>query len=134
MTKVCLYHIEDNEADRRLLAFALHAQGVPMELHAAHDGEHAAKVLATAAAGQFCLPHLVILDLNLPKRSGIEILAAIREDPTLQAARVVVLTSSDSPADRKACEALGVLEYLRKPMDFDGFMELGHRLLQLAQV
>jgi CheY-like chemotaxis protein len=128
----CLYHVEDNDADRRLLALALHSQGIPIELHAAHDGEHALEILRTAADGEPCLPDLIILDLNLPKRSGHEVLAAIRQDKVLHRCRVVVLTSSDSPTDREQVEELGIVAYIRKPMGLDGFLNLGAELLKLA--
>lgn len=132
MNKPCVYHIEDNEGDRRLLAFALEAQGVPLDLYAANDGEHALALLGEASAGARCRPDLIILDLNLPKLSGIEVLERIRNNPHLQHAPVVVLTSSDSPADRTQTEALGIKAYLRKPMNLDGFIELGGDLLRIV--
>jgi chemotaxis family two-component system response regulator Rcp1 len=132
ITRLCIYHIEDNEADRKLLAIALESHGTPVEIHHAVDGEHAREVLRDAATGRRCRPHLVIVDLNLPKRSGIEVLAEMRADPELASTRVVVLTSSDSPKDAADAQAFGIVEYLRKPMGFDEVIELGGHLLQVA--
>lgn len=130
--RLCIYHIEDNEADRRLLAMALQLDGTPLELHHATDGEHAREVLRDSVTGLRCRPHLIILDLNLPKRTGIEVLAEMRADPDLANAPVVVLSSSDSPEDAADARALGIIEYLRKPMGLDDVIALGRHLLQLA--
>lgn len=135
MNKLCIYHIEDNEGDRRLLAYALSEQPpeVPFEVHVARDGEEAVAVLHEAALGTRCRPDLIILDLNLPKRSGFEVLEAIRTLRQLDSSPVVILTSSDAPADRSQAEAFGVAEYLRKPMSLDEFVALGGRVLQFAK-
>lgn len=129
---LCLYHVEDNHADRQLLALAIHSLGVPVELHVAYDGEHALEMLRNAVAGERRRPDLIVLDLNLPKRSGSEVLAAVRNDKDLHDTRVVVLTSSDSPADREECESLGITAYLRKPMSLDEFLDLGAEVVRLA--
>jgi two-component system response regulator len=133
MGRPCLYHIEDNEADRRLLGYAFETLGTSVELHAAADGEEALGILADAKTGERCHPDLVILDLNLPKYSGIEVLSRIRQDRDFARVKVVVLTSSDSPLDRSASEALGITAYVRKPMHFDDFVALGGRFLELAR-
>lgn len=85
-----------------------------------------------AVAGERRRPDLIVLDLNLPKRSGSEVLAAVRNDKDLHDTRVVVLTSSDSPADREECESLGITAYLRKPMSLDEFLDLGAEVVRLA--
>lgn len=131
MDKRCIFHIEDNEADRRLLAMALNFQAVPLELHTARDGEEASKLLLGIGTGELCSPDLIVLDLNLPKRSGLELLGDIRRNPKLSGARVAVLTSSDHPDDQQRTEALGVDAYFRKPLELEDFLGLGGELLQL---
>lgn len=132
--KRCVYHVEDNEADRILVALALDAQGVPLELHAAIDGEQAIRMLTEDPAGERCHPpDLIVLDLNLPKLSGIEVLANMRARPALRSVPVVILTSSDSPQDRQQTEELGITAYLKKPMGLDGFMEIGGELFRLLE-
>lgn len=133
MNKLCIYYVEDNEGDRKLLALALKKQArVPFELHEANDGEAAIAVVNQAAAGARCHPDLIVLDLNLPKQSGLEVLAAIRKNPCLDAVRVMILTSSDAPDDQAQANALGISEYVRKPMHLNGFMELAVKLLSAA--
>lgn len=115
-----------------LLAMALSAHAPNFEIHTAKDGEDAMEKLAEAGAGNRCFPDLIVIDLNLPKISGIEVLALIRKDERLQQAPVVVLTSSDSPIDRKMAEEIGIQAYFRKPMMLDEFMQLGSELHQIA--
>jgi CheY-like chemotaxis protein len=116
-----------------LLAIAFEAQGIPLDLQIAGDGEHAMDILREALAGKRCRPDLIVLDLSIPKLSGVEVLSAIRHDPQLQRTPVVVLTSSDSPADLADTEALGISAYLRKPMGLDEFIALGGQLLQMTE-
>lgn len=132
MHRPCVYHVEDNDADHRLLALAFELQNVPFDLRVARDGERAIELLSECRSGEDGYPDLIILDLNLPKRSGIEVLAAIREQPSLHTVPLIVLTSSDSPSDRFDTEALGITDYLLKPMGLDGFLALGSQLLSIA--
>ena len=119
-----LFHVEDNEGDRLLLTLSLEPMEVPLTIDVARDGEEAISRVEqwTDAALR---PALVVLDLNLPKRSGLEVLAAVRRYPDIP---VIVLTSSSSPQDRDAAYELGVCAYLTKPMDVDGFMAIGQVL------
>jgi CheY-like chemotaxis protein len=129
----CLYHVEDNEADRRLLALALDTLGTQVELHTAGDGEQALKIFARVAAGDDRRPDLVILDLNLPRYTGLEVLSHIRDNPDLRQTRVVVLTSSDSPADKSKSEALGIVSYFLKPLYFNDYVSLAETFLEIAR-
>jgi two-component system response regulator len=69
------------------------------------------------------MPHLVLLDLKLPKVGGLEVLAEIRKDPRTRRLPVVVLTSSSTDIDLAACYDLCVNSYIRKPIDFNQFIE-----------
>ena len=75
---------------------------------------------------------MIVLDLNLPKSDGTDVLRSIRESDRLARTPVVVLTSSDSPRDRAAAERLGANCYITKPSDLDAFLALGGRLLSFA--
>jgi len=110
---------EDNPADVYLIREALREHRVEGELRVAEDGQQVLEILAGAA------PALVILDLNLPRHDGIEILQLMREREALRHVPVVVLTSSDSPRDREAASKLGVSRFLRKPSNLQEFLNLG---------
>lgn len=128
----CLYHVEDNEADRRLLALAIAALGKPVELHTANDGEQALALLTSVSAGERRRPDLVIIDLNLPRYTGLEVIQRVRQNRDLTGTPIVVLTSSDSPTDRSQSESLGVVAYLLKPLSFGEYVSVAGTLLQLA--
>jgi CheY-like chemotaxis protein len=124
---------EDNPADVYLLREALSAQetGSQVDLIVVTDGEQAIDYVRRR--GQFSearRPDLIVLDLNLPKSEGSDVLRCIREQPDLTSIPVVVLTSSDSPKDRQAVEQLGANGYITKPSDLDAFLGLGERLLR----
>src|SRR5689334_24834489 len=70
-------------------------------------------------------PELIILDLNLPKEDGIEVLERYRSSPALVHSQIMILTSSDSPRERQRAEMLGVSAYLRKPFELDAFLAIG---------
>jgi len=89
------------------------------------DGDAALVRLRRVEAGDLpAIPDLVLLDLNLPKVSGIEVLTALRQSQHCGAVPVVVVTSSDSASDMKAIGELGVTSYFRKPHSLDAFMSL----------
>ena len=97
------------------------------------DGEQALEYIQRQ--GQFrdaTIPDLVVLDLNLPKSDGGDVLKCLRETPAYARVPVVVLTSSDSPRDRKTAEKLGANCFITKPSDLDAFLNLGRRLMSVA--
>src|SRR4029077_15364649 len=112
--------IEDNPTDVILLREALREHDVRCELDVRDDGEEAFEYFSSVPAPS--TPRLVILDLNLPKRDGIEVLTKYRSTPSLAAMPVVILTTSDSPREQHRAKALGVTAYLRKPADLIGFL------------
>jgi CheY-like chemotaxis protein len=71
------------------------------------------------------VPDLAVLDLNLPKNEGVEVLKAMRENPRLAHVPVVITSSSASTRERAAVEQLGVERYIAKPPDLDSFLEIG---------
>ena len=114
-TRVLL--VEDNPGDARLTSEALRDGPIGVDITHARDGEEALAILQTAAGDP--LPDLVLLDLNLPRLSGREVLAAIREDARLANLPVVVLTGSNAPSDIRGVHQLRADGYVRKPTDFD---------------
>jgi|ERR1700733_3719899 len=117
---------EDNPSDVYLIREALREHSVDCILRVASDGKDALGIISRdapdAAAGRISL---IILDLNLPRHDGIEILHKLRETTRFEYIPVVVLTSSDSPSDRLKATALGATRYLRKPSNLDEFLGLG---------
>jgi CheY-like chemotaxis protein len=122
---------EDNPADVYLVREAL-TMSAPggFDLTVVGDGEEALMLVERTQAAQ--PPDLIILDLNLPKNDGADVLRFIRENEHLRKVPVVVLTSSDSPRDRQMVERLGGNYYITKPSDLDTFLALGRRLIEIA--
>ena len=118
--------VEDNLDDVELTRLAFAEAGEPHRLHVVSDGAEAVDYLL--ARGRHAdregaeLPALVLLDLNLPRLDGREVLQAIRADDTTRCLPVVVLTTSAEPFDVGASYALGVNSYIRKPVDFEQFV------------
>lgn len=114
---------EDNPADVFLIREALKEHQVDCTLRVAVDGRDALNVLVSADIHSS--PDLIILDLNLPRHDGIELLQKVRSTQATAHVPVVVLTSSDSPRDRLTANELGATQYLRKPSNLEQFMALG---------
>ena len=113
--------VEDNEGDVRLTREALREADVDVELIVARDGEEALAFLRGESAAR---PAIVLLDLNLPKLDGLEVLEAIKGDPELRQTPVIMLTTSSSERDVLACYERGANCYVVKPLDLDEFTAL----------
>jgi two-component system, chemotaxis family, response regulator Rcp1 len=122
---------EDNPGDVVLVKEALSSNNLSYSLRTAEDGERALEFIEEAEAGKLILD-LVLLDLNLPKVSGDQVLARIRSSRKLKSLPVIIVTSSDSPRDRARTAALGVDYYFRKPSDFEEFLTLGNVVEQVC--
>jgi CheY-like chemotaxis protein len=114
--------IEDNPGDSLLFRLALSDAGVDCDIAELNDGGAALEFVRTQTGPP---PDLIVLDLNLPKASGKEILAAIRATPVFQPVRVVIWTSSNARTDRTHVENLGVTGYLIKPPELSDLAPLG---------
>jgi two-component system response regulator len=118
--------VEDNPDDVELTRIAFAEANVANSLAVVGDGAEALDYLF--ARGRHAhrdpddLPSIVLLDLNLPKLDGREVLQAIRANDKTRALPVVVLTTSTEPFDVEASYALGVSSYIRKPVDFEQFV------------
>ena len=115
---------EDTPDDVLLLQHAFKQAGLAHRLEVVCDGMEAMEYLngdkAYADREQYPFPDVLLLDLNMPRMNGLELLAAIRNDPRLKNIRVFVMTTSQEPTDRNATDRLGVSGYLIKPMSYRG--------------
>jgi chemotaxis family two-component system response regulator Rcp1 len=125
---------EDNPADVYLIREALREHNVEYTMRVASDGSEVLRILSPEHAHLEAQSlGLIILDLNLPRHDGIEILEHLRETTALAHIPVVVLTSSDSPRDRLIANQLGASCYLRKPSGLEQFLSLGATFKQLLE-
>jgi CheY-like chemotaxis protein len=132
MPKILL--AEDNPADVYLIREALHEHGVECTIRVASDGKEVLSIISDESAPDDTEPiGLIILDLNLPRHDGIEILERMRAMARLAHVPVVVLTSSDSPQDRLVATHLGARRYLRKPSSLEQFLALGATFKELLE-
>jgi CheY-like chemotaxis protein len=117
---------EDNPADVYLIEEALRRHDFPYRLTTADNGEDMLNMIAglDRDPSQSC-PNLFLIDLNLPRRSGDEILAHLRKSSRCSKVPAIVITSSDSPQDRARVRELGASYYFRKPADLERFMAIG---------
>ena len=116
---------EDNPSDVYLIRIALQEHGIEVPLQVVTDGGEALRILYGQATLDQTQLNLIILDLNLPRHDGIEILQRLRDSELLARIPVVVLTSSDSPRDRTLASELGAVRFLRKPSNLEQFISLG---------
>ena len=117
--------VEDNAGDVRLTREALREVGIAVDLVAVPDGEAAIDYLrGTGEHAGAARPDLVLLDLNLPKKNGLEVLEEVKRDPALLRIPVIMLTTSSSARDVTACYDRGVNCYVVKPLDLDDFTAL----------
>ena len=117
--------VEDNLGDIRLTQEALKENKVLNTLHVVRDGAEAMTFLA--GEGRYAdmpRPDLVLLDLNLPKKDGREVLAEIKSDPDLKRIPVVILTSSEAEDDVLKAYGLRANCYITKPVDLDQFLKV----------
>ena len=119
--------VEDSEDDAAFFLHALKKDNPSAQLRIARDGAEALElIIGTDALSENALavrPKIIVLDLKLPKVSGLEVLRRLKEDPNTRAIPVVVLSSSREKRDLVDSYQIGVNSYLVKPMDFDEFSE-----------
>lgn len=133
--------VEDNDQDLELALRALKKARISNRIEVARDGVEALDYFFGGNSHQSRTinnqPKLVLLDLKLPKISGLEVLERIKSDPRTKKIPVVVLTSSNQDTDIEQCYQLGVNSYIVKPVDFERFatavQELGMYWLLLNQ-
>jgi CheY-like chemotaxis protein len=120
---------EDNPGDVRLTEKALDHGNIINNLHVVENGVEAIAFLRQE--GDYAdkpRPDLVLLDLNMPKKDGREVMAEMKDDSSLRRIPVVVLTSSEAEEDVVRSYELNANAYLTKPVDFDGFVDIVKRI------
>jgi two-component system response regulator len=124
--------VEDNPDDEALTLRALKKNNIKNEVVIAHDGAEALDYLfgtgKYAGRNTDVLPQVVLLDLKLPKVEGLEVLRRVRADKRTKLLPVVILTSSNEEQDRIDGYGLGANSYVRKPVDFNQFIDAARHL------
>jgi CheY-like chemotaxis protein len=117
--------VEDDPGDVLMTREAFEHHRIRNTLHVVNDGEQALKFLhQTGEYAAAPRPGLILLDLNLPRRDGLEVLAELKEDPVLRVIPVVILTTSQAEEDILRSYALHANAYVSKPVDFERFMDV----------
>lgn len=119
-TPASILIVEDNDPDVFLVEEALRSQGISAQIERAYDGEEAVAVLSKLIESS--LPDLIIIDLNLPKVAGIEVLKHTRSLKLLDLVPVLILTSSQSRTDRALSLQFGANAYIPKPPTLPEFL------------
>ena len=117
--------VEDDPGDVLMTREAFEHHKIRNKLHVVNDGEQALQFLRQT--GEYAgapRPGLILLDLNLPRRDGLEVLAELKEDPGLRVIPVVILTTSQAEEDIVRSYALHANAYVSKPVDFERFMDV----------
>jgi two-component system response regulator len=120
--------VEDNPKDVELTLHALRRHNLANKVHVARDGQEALDFFFDGERARPVRPKLVLLDLKLPKVSGLEVLQRLKGDARTRAVPVVILTSSTTERDLVEGYSLGVNSYVRKPIDFNEFIEAAKTL------
>lgn len=124
MNKVSLLLVEDNEDDRFLTTRIIRKLPFEIQVDFAKNGDDALKRFFGDEAAMYRLPTLILLDLQLPKIGGINLLARIRRDYSAKELPVIILSSSDNPGDIAICRELGITGYLSKPPSLEDLQTL----------
>jgi CheY-like chemotaxis protein len=129
-----IFLAEDNPADVGLVEEALREHKISYELRLAQDGMEAKHFIDRMGSAPDCpCPDLILLDLNLPKVGGFELLASLRVHPFCGQAPVIMVSSSNALKDRERAAALGATDFFRKPSDLYEFLQLGAVVRSVAQ-
>ena len=121
--------VEDNPGDVRLTQEAFKESGIPLKMNVVMDGEEAIKYLLLQFPYQEKKrPDLILLDLNIPKRDGKEVLSIIKNTDSLRSIPVLVLTTSNAEQDISKTYNMHVNAYINKPVDFERFFEIVQKI------
>ncbi len=120
--------VEDSPADVFMIKESLNEAGLEYQATVLGDGEDAIASLRDGPR-----PDLLILDLNLPKIDGYDVVETVRRNPELSDVPVVILSSSSMPRDRQRAETLGRTRYIIKPITLDEFMAIGREIRDFYQ-
>ena len=124
---------EDNDADAAIIVLALQEYPLTHVLSRASDGEQAIHMIEELGEpnGSPC-PDIFLLDLNMPKACGAEVLKVFRNHAGCRKVPVIIVSSSYSSKDKQQMAELGISSYFVKPMDLDEYMKLGEMVANIA--
>ena len=115
--------IEDNPDDVFLIQLAVKKANINSNISVVNNGEEGIKCLTILINEREKLPDLILLDINLPKVTGLEVLKKIKSNKSIKSIPTVIFTSSDSPSDMNYCYQNGADYYIRKPNNINSFKE-----------
>jgi len=119
--------VEDNPVDLDLTLRAFSSRKLTNPIQVARDGEEALAYIERWEQGE-PLPVVILLDLNLPKVNGLEVLQVLKNHPEFKTIPIVILTTSSESSDMKSAYQLGVNSYIIKPVDFEKFIEMAKQI------
>jgi len=119
--------VEDNPVDLDLTLRAFSARKLANPIQVARDGEEALAFIPRWEEGS-PIPVVILLDLNLPKINGLEVLQVLKSHPDFKTIPVVILTTSSESSDMKSAYQLGVNSYIIKPVDFEKFIDMAKQI------
>jgi CheY-like chemotaxis protein len=132
MKNACILHVEDEQADLELVQFAFKRAGITIPLQSVTDGQAAMDYLSGtgpfADRENYPLPCLILLDLKLPKVTGLEVLAWLRQQPQHKHTVVIVFSSSAHPGDVESAYGLGANSFVQKPSSLPANLSLAQAL------
>ncbi len=128
LNKMIILLVEDNPDDEELTRIAFQESKLLNEVVVARDGAEALDYLLDPQGKGHALPHLILLDLKLPKVDGLEVLKRLREEQRTRLLPVVVLTTSKEESDMINSYNLGCNSYIRKPVVFTDFIDAVRQL------
>ena len=122
---------EDDDGHATLIQRNLKRLGVPTEVTRVRDGQEALDYVARRTRGEGAgsrLPLVMVVDINMPRVDGVEVLRTVKADPGTAMIPVIMLTTADDPGDVTRCYQLGCAAYLTKPIPYEEFAESVNRL------
>lgn len=122
---------EDDPGHATLIEMSLRRSGLANELVHLKDGQEVLDFFFSGGSGLHCKPdtaYVMLLDIHMPKVEGTEVLCQLRHDVELKELPIVMLTTSDDPADMDLCYSLGCSMYLTKPTAYEGFAAIARQL------
>jgi len=119
---------DDDKSDRFLIRHAIEEGNFPLQIEEVADGEELIQFLDNNC--KETVPRFILLDLNMPRKSGFEVLEYMKENPETCPVPVIVLSTSSSPYDISRAKELGAKDYLIKPDDYKGYKEIVQKLNQ----
>lgn len=117
--------IDDNPTDVLLMKEAFALSGIDSEIHSAEDGVRVLELLGKKnSSDQLPRPDIILLDLNMPKKNGLEVLVELKSDPKFSTIPIIVYTSSVVPDDVKSAYRRHANAYVKKPGDFESYIKI----------